>query len=251
MNKAPDEETSPLYTYTAGMKWNPVEKVIMERRSIRAFKQEPLPDNLIRRILEAGRFAPSAGNCQPWKFVVITDPGIIAEMEKETVRLTKLCMWFMDYERNGFRKIFLKPLVKILARLLPNMLHPIPFNLLQRIAADAVPVYHNAPAIILILVDKRGVGTPLLDAGICGQNMVISAHSLGVGTCWIGMITMLMKLPKWKKLFGVNYPYTLDDCLIMGWPKGRYDGEVDREQQVVEWIDGKSPGKKRSEIQGE
>ena len=42
-----------------------------------------LPPGLIRRIVEAGRFAPSAGNTQPWKFVVITSPTIIAEMEKD------------------------------------------------------------------------------------------------------------------------------------------------------------------------
>ncbi len=123
-----------------------------------------------------------------------------------------------------------------MARLvLPNMLHPIPFNLLKHIADDATPVFHNASAMILILVDKRGVGSPMLYACICGQNMVLAAHSLGVGTCWVGMLTMIMKLPKWRKRFGVSYPYSLDDCLAIGWPRADYDGEVDREVQLVEW----------------
>jgi len=251
MNKATKDQISPLYKYEEGMEWNPVEKVIMERRSIRAFKNKPVSDSIIKRILEAGRFAPSAGNCQPWKFVVVRDPEILAAMERDTVRLTKFMMWFIDYERNAVRRIFLKPFVKVLARIIPNMLHPIPFNLLQRIAADAVPVYHNPPAMILMLIDKRGVGSPDLDAGICGQNMVLAAHSLGLGTCWVGMVTVLMKLPKWKKIFGVKYPFTLDDCIILGWPKGDYDGEVDREVQIVEWIDEGSGGKRRVEKQGE
>ncbi|MBP7015967.1 MAG: nitroreductase family protein, partial [Smithella sp.] len=58
MAKQTTDNLSPLYTYQEGMEWNPVEKVIMERRSIRNFKKEPVPDNLIRRVLEAGRFAP-------------------------------------------------------------------------------------------------------------------------------------------------------------------------------------------------
>jgi hypothetical protein len=58
MTKKTTDNLSPLYTYQEGMEWNPVEKVIMERRSIRNFKKEPVPDNLIRRVLEAGRFAP-------------------------------------------------------------------------------------------------------------------------------------------------------------------------------------------------
>ncbi len=229
------EKALDCYCYTEGMPWNAVEKVIMERRSIRAFKDRPLPDNIIRRILEAGRFAPSAGNCQPWKFVVVTDPEILAAMERDTIRLTKFIMWFMDYERSPLRRRFLGPVVRLMARLLPNMLHPIPFNLLKRIADDATPVFHDAPALILILVDRRGVGSPMLDAGICGQNMVLAAHSLGVGTCWVGMLTMIMKLPKWRRRFGVSYPYSLDDCLALGWPKADYDGEVDREIQLVEW----------------
>jgi nitroreductase len=60
------EELSQIGAYQKGMGWNAVEQVIMSRRSVRLFKQEPLPDSMIRRILEAGRFAPSAGNMQPW-----------------------------------------------------------------------------------------------------------------------------------------------------------------------------------------
>ena len=70
-----NEEISPLGIYKEGMPWNPVEKVIMERRSVRRFKKETLPDNLIRRILESARFAPSTGNGQPWKFVVDQKPA--------------------------------------------------------------------------------------------------------------------------------------------------------------------------------
>ena len=62
--------------------WNPVEKVIYNRRSVRNFKDKPVPEALIQRVLEAGRFAPSAGNCQPWRFMVITNKALIKEIEK-------------------------------------------------------------------------------------------------------------------------------------------------------------------------
>lgn len=248
MAKKPIDNLSPLYTYSEGMEWNPVEKVIMERRSIRNFKKQTVPDNLIKRILEAGRFAPTAGNAQPWKFVVIKDQALITEMEKDTIKLSKLLMWFVDYNRNVFRRIFLAPYTKFMTRLMPNKLHPVPFNLLQRITAEKTPVYHNAPVMILLMIDKRGVGNSALDAGICGQNMVLAAHSLGLGTCWVGMITVLMMNPLWRKKLGVTSPYELTDCLVLGWPKGDYDGEVEREVQLVEWID--EGGVKRIENQG-
>ena len=46
---------------------------IMQRRSIRSYKPDPIPEDDLRTILEAGRQAPSAGNRQPWEFVVVRD----------------------------------------------------------------------------------------------------------------------------------------------------------------------------------
>ena len=228
---------SPLYSYEEGMDFNAVERVIMDRRSVRAFKKEPPPDSAIRRVLEAGRFAPSAGNAQPWKFIVVKDPDLLEQMERDTQKKTRFLMKFLDYQKSAWRRLFLKPLIKLITRFMPTQLHPIPYNLMRQIAADKAPVYHGAPVMILLLIDKRGVGTPPLDLGICGQNMVIAAHSLGLGTCWIGMITVLMKMRKWRKFFNVKYPYALTDCLILGRPKRRFDGPVEREAQVVEWFD--------------
>ena len=232
-----NEPLSPLYSYEEGMDFNAVERVIMDRRSVRSFKKEPPPDSVIRRVLEAGRFAPSAGNAQPWRFVVVTDPELLEQMERDTQKKTHFLMKFLDYQKSAWRRWLLKPLIKFITRFMPTQLHPIPYNLMRQIAEDKAPVYHGAPVMILLLSDKRGVGTPPLDLGICGQNMVIAAHSLGLGTCWIGMITVTMKMRKWRKFFNVKYPYELSDCLILGWPKRPFDGPVEREAQVVEWFD--------------
>jgi nitroreductase len=232
------EELSPLGIYEEGMPWNPVEKVIMERRSIRGFKKEPLPDSLIQRILEAGRFAPSAGNMQPWRFVVVKSPEILAELEKDAVRISKFFMFFLDYIKVGwFLRLLKKPLAKFYIRLLPNELHVVPFSLLSQIAQGKTPVFHGAPTLILMVEDKRGVSSPPCDIGICGQNIVLAAHSLGAGTCWIGLIKLCMYYPKWRKKFGIKYPYRLNDCIALGWPKPRADGVVPREAQLVEWYD--------------
>ncbi|MFH1914392.1 MAG: nitroreductase family protein [Pseudomonadota bacterium] len=49
------------------------------RRSIRKFEDKPVSEAMIRQVLEAAMAAPSAGNAQPWQFVVITDPAKLAE----------------------------------------------------------------------------------------------------------------------------------------------------------------------------
>jgi len=49
-------------------------EAIRTRRAIRKFKTDPVPPELIEKLLEAARWAPSSVNCQPWEFIVITDP---------------------------------------------------------------------------------------------------------------------------------------------------------------------------------
>lgn len=53
---------------------------IMERRSIRSYKDKEIPEESLNRILEAGRWTPSAGNRQPWEFVVIRDKDTLREI---------------------------------------------------------------------------------------------------------------------------------------------------------------------------
>ncbi|MCD6341405.1 MAG: nitroreductase family protein, partial [Thaumarchaeota archaeon] len=48
-------------------------KVIYRRRSIRKYRREPVPENVLNAVLEAGRLAPSARNMQPWHFIVVRD----------------------------------------------------------------------------------------------------------------------------------------------------------------------------------
>lgn len=56
--------------------------VIFRRRSIRRYKSKPVPNEVLKNVLEAGRLAPSADNAQPWHFIVITDAEIKHELSK-------------------------------------------------------------------------------------------------------------------------------------------------------------------------
>ena len=52
------------------------------RRNVRQFTDQPVPDEVLDRILDAGRRAPSAGNWQPWDFVLVTDRAQLVELAK-------------------------------------------------------------------------------------------------------------------------------------------------------------------------
>jgi nitroreductase len=212
------------------------EQVIFNRRSVRLFKKEQVPEFMIKRILEAGRFAPSAGNCQPWKFVVLRDQALIEDVTKTIVGFTKLFKFFLEYRRPGF--FWLRPSAKVSIRIRHNDLAPAPFGAISLIADGKLVLWHNAPTVILIFKDKRGVSNPDLDAGIAGQNMVLAAHSMGLGTCWVGFAKLAFDYHyKWTRYFGIKYPYKFANSIAIGWPNGEPDGIIERPTHAVDWYE--------------
>ena len=81
---------------------------------------------MVRRILEAGRFAPSAGNYQPWKFIVLRDPEVINGITETVISSCRTFRAMIDYRRKGYA--WLKPLMKFFTRFRHNDLHPMPFS---------------------------------------------------------------------------------------------------------------------------
>jgi nitroreductase len=57
-------------------------RAIKNRRTIRKFKPNPIDDEMLEVILEAGRWAPSFSNLQPWRFIVIKDQGLKSALDK-------------------------------------------------------------------------------------------------------------------------------------------------------------------------
>ena len=100
-------------------------------------------------------------------------------------------------------------------------------------------MYFNAPAVILILKNTRGISNPDLDAGICCQNMVLAAHSLGLGTCIISLPIEPLNMPLmmgFRKKIGIKSPFLAVTSIAIGYPKGKIDGIVKRDTPPVDWI---------------
>jgi len=245
------DETATVETTDAGPvaggDWNPVERLILERRSVRSFKDKQVPEYMVRRMLEAARFAPSAGNAQPWKFVVIRDKEIIDEMERDIVRWCKIFKFFIDWRTSPLGRRAAWLLSQISIRVKSNQLHPIPFGAICLIAEGKLGAFHGAPTVILLLEDRRGVSRPQVDIGCCGQNMVLAANSMGLGTCWIGFVELLKYGLKWRRRFGVEFPYRFCEAIVVGFPVGDPNGMIEREVMEVDWYED---GGKKAVVQG-
>lgn len=135
---------------------------IRERRSCRKFQPDAVSDADIEKILEAGNWAPSPANQQPWEFVVITNAGIKEKIFSDS----EICKMKL-FERSGWKW-------------------------LEKFPIDFVK---DAPAIIAVVGDPKKSGADLfLDEGTgrgylegCAaavQNMMLAAHALGLGSLW-------------------------------------------------------------------
>lgn len=216
--------------------WNTMERAVFERRSVRNFKDKPVPDALIRRVLEAGRFAPSAGNCQPWRFFVITDRNLIKTMNEFSVPgIANIYNMYTDDEKVKE----LEPIVKAS----PNMADPrLIIGGMGSVAKGDLPPSLNAPCVILLAADTRAISGPELSIGICGQNMNLVANSLGIKACWCGFLAGAANSPQVAAKIGLEPPWRIITSLVLGYPRFKQEGIVHREYRPVTWVREGSTG---------
>lgn len=217
-----------------GDPFNEVEATIIDRRSVRVYRDKPVPEYLVKRILEAGRYAPSAGNCQSWKFVVIQDQKLIEEMGAHVKKMARYVARYMFSPGTPESRVP-KWMVHLMSRTFTSLFHPNGRTGLSKVADGTLDVYHGASTVIFLLVDERGTSDPHLDVGIAGTNMVLTAHSFGLGTCWVSFSTLLAIHPRFRKILGIEYPYRLATSITVGYPRGIPDGPVPRETHETVW----------------
>lgn len=220
-----------------------VEKVLYRRRSVRVYKDQPVPKELVKRVIEAGRFAPSAGNCQGWKFVVVTDKKLLQDLSDSSLKF--LSIFTKLYQGKGLGRTVLK---KSLAFLKPNSIDQRPMaaiqgSLMPKFGEGMMNCLFNAPVAIFLLKHSMHISEPELGMGILGQNMVLAAHSLGLGTCYVGFVANALNLDpitkkKFSKRLGLEWPYNSVSIVItLGYPAVQVDKPVDREFPKVNWVE--------------
>ncbi|MFP4039576.1 MAG: nitroreductase family protein [Desulfosudaceae bacterium] len=214
------------------------ERVIYTRRSNRLFKDKEVPPEMLTRLLEAGRFAPSAGNNQPYKFIVMTSQPIIRELERRSMTVLRK-MKNMYLSKSGKRSLVKTVIFSVASYFSPNKMDPRPITAMEKADVSDNKIFFDAPAVILILKDKRGISNPDLDVGICAQNMVLAAHSLGLGTCYVSLPMEPLGMPLmagFRRKIGIPSRYKAVTSIAVGYPRGKIDKPVKRDTPPVHWI---------------
>jgi len=168
--------------------------VIISRKSIRRYKPDPVPDEMIDKILEAARWAPTGENYQPWRFIVIRDPEIknkIGDLAKVGSGSRMTAWYCMGEMQKRFEKIQ-DPDKR--ARVLEFMY-----------SGEVSEFAKHAPVVIAVIGDLQigSVDVPY-DLSAATENILLEAHSLGLGACWVhGPVATSRDAIKFKKILGI------------------------------------------------
>lgn len=190
-------------------------EVINSQRAMRRLKPDPVPEELIWKLLDAAVKAPSGGNRQPWNFIVIRDD--------ETK--TKIAEWYLD----GWNKTY-GP-VKQAAMASPTT---------ARTYASADHLANHlaeVPVLIIATINTAGVA-PVSTSGAsiypAVQNLMLAARALGLGTT----ITTLHRSHEAKVKQLLDVPEGVDTMALipLGYPVGKF-GPTNRipTEKVVYW----------------
>jgi nitroreductase len=168
-------------------------EAIKKRRAIRKFKPDPVPEGMFRELLDAARLAPSGVNAQPWKFKVVTEPGVkeqvfLASRNQFHIRqapaVIVICADTMAMSK-GMKARF--------KELLDNGI--ITQEDLNKMGLDVLTEDEVKD------LDKYAVSASF-NTAIATEHIALMAAALGLGTCWIHLfgkekVAKLFNLPPW------------------------------------------------------
>jgi len=164
-------------------------EAILSRRSIRAFKPDPVPEQLIIKLLEIATHAPSAVNLQPWEFFVVRAEILknVKAAYLEDYRLGRLPNPDVPVGQTRDIAPVLEGVYKqrqvALAKQIFEILHINKTNK-KRNWSEKMVQFYDAPAVIVLAVDKvLQSDWPILDIGLVTENIALAAPELGLGTC--------------------------------------------------------------------
>ena len=166
---------------------------MLTRSSVKKYKSQQVPKELLDKIIEAGLAAPSGLNKQAAIILVVTDKQVRDELSK----------------LNAGKDPFFR--------------------------ADP---FYNAPCVLIVLADKS-VPTSIYDGSLVMENMLLAAHALGLGACWIHRAKETFEMPEGKALLqklGIQGEYEGVGNCIVGYPEGEIPAVKPRKGNRVYYV---------------
>ncbi|MGD0794892.1 MAG: nitroreductase family protein [Dehalococcoidales bacterium] len=159
-------------------------EIIKKRRSVRAYKDKPLPKSIVADIMDAARYAPSARNLMPLEYKVITNKTLIK----------KLSDGISEAIKGGGYSLKMPPNARL-------------------------NYFYSAPLLIIITAPKENTFA-VSDAALAAQNIMLYATSINLGSCFIGLARLIQRSETLMKELHIADDKNIVAAVICGYPDG-------------------------------
>lgn len=180
----------------------------MSRRSIRKYKPDTIPKDIISEIILAGTYAPSALALQPWAFIVVQNMEF---MKKVSEYCKPIMISLMKDAHDGMSDEFRGLLL-----------------------SEGYSIFYHAPLMIMV-IGKSSSRFRDIDCSLCAENMMLAAHARGIGSCWVGSTEVAYDNPEIMAGFMIPEGYSPVGTIVFGYPDEHPEAH-DKKAAVITWI---------------
>ena len=186
---------------------------IKNRRSVRKYKAEQVPKEMLATIVEAGRFAPSGHNNQTCHYFVIQKAEVLEKLN----HLVKEALTQMQAGGTDAK----------------------PSALAQMAGQSGYAFYYHAPTLIVV-ANRVGYVNAMADCSVALENMMLAASALGLGSCWINQLRTLgnsSEISAYLRELGLGEEETVCGALAIGYSAQSEAAPLERFGNPITYID--------------
>ena len=182
-------------------------QAIYQRRSIRQFTPAAVSQEHLMALIDAAVQAPSAVNEQPWSFYVVRDREHLARLSAEV----------KDH------------------LLRTSTMAAMAQHLQETLSDPSNDVFHGAPVLVVVASQYDSVWA-IEDCALAAANLMLTAHAMGLGTCWIGSAHSYLQTPRGRASLRLESHHRAVAPIIVGYPR-LAPPAVPRRPADIHWID--------------
>ena len=237
-----DPDLSTFKTFEGKSAWLPFGKgnirelvnLMQSRRSCRNYRAKPVPGDILEDLVKIGISAPSGTNSQQWTFTILPDRHAVVHLGR------RVGDFFRKLNRTA-ENICLRKALRLLGKpelenYFQNYYETIREGLEIWEKGGKDLLFHGAPAAIVVGSGKDA-SCPAEDALLATQNILLSAHVMGLGTCLIGFAIEAMKRDR-RIPEGIGMPHdeTPYAVIALGYPNEKYQRISGRKRALVRYF---------------
>ena len=188
------------------------EQFLRSRRSVRRFKDKPVEQSTLQRLIEIARYAPTASNSQLVEWLVINDPK----------RLHAIAGQVIDWMRS-----LLKDPKSVVMPYYPM--------LVSAWEAGVDTVLRSAPCLVAAMAPGPAPNR-MVDLTLALSYLELAAPQYGLGTCWAGLLQgAMLASPSLKQAVGIPRDYPFHYPMMIGYANVRYYRLPERQAPKIHW----------------